>query len=324
MKNKQKSPNLEKIMDEIDVVVDDIKSIKIQWATNVARAAFVALRQGILSAHFANKEEFYAFLKESIGHLVSARATEPMLQNGMKCALWTYEKVKNKSLSDIVAAIDETLQDFLDEIYAWDKLGAGVGAELVKNGNLIMTHCHSGSVVKVIRSAWESGKKFEMVNTETRPLYQGRITAQDMMDIGVPTTLITDDMWPYYIDETYADTPNIDMLIIGCDAIKPDGSIINKVWSFSLALSAWYNKIPVYIVGSLTKLDAEDKVKIELRDGREIWPTAPEDLNILNFAFDTVPAKFITWFITKFGVVKPEDVMKNVKTDYPWIVENKK
>ncbi|NOZ45057.1 MAG: hypothetical protein GXP45_08190 [bacterium] len=101
---------------------------------------------------------------------------------------------------------------------------------MIKDSFHVMTHCHSGSVVKVIKEAWESKKKFEMVNTETRPLYQGRITSQELLDIGVPTTLITDDMGPYYIDQTIKkNMPKIDMLILGCDVIKPDGSIINKV-----------------------------------------------------------------------------------------------
>lgn len=180
-----------------------------------------------------------------------------------------------------------------------------------------MTHCHSGSVVKVMQEARNRGTKFEVINTETRPLYQGRITAQDMLHIGIPTTLITDDMAPYYIDRTINDTPKVDMFIIGCDAIKPNGNVINKVGSFGIALSAYNSGIPVYVVGSLTKYDAEDKIAIELRDGAEVWPEAPRGLNIVNFAFDTVPAKFITGIISRYGVIQTQQLPDIVAKNYP-------
>jgi len=317
MKNKQ---ILNKIMNEIDIVVENIKSIKIQWATNVARAAFTVLRQWILSADFVSKEDFLLFLEKAIEHLVNARKTEPMLQNGMKQALRTYEKLKNKNLEDIIVQIDDVLQDLLDNIYIWDKLRADVGYKLIRPGYRVMTHCHSWSVVKVISKAWESGLKFEMINTETRPLFQWRLTAKDMLEIGVPTTLITDDMWPYYLSGMDFDTPQIDILIIGCDAIKSDGSVINKVGSFGLALSAYHSGVPVYVVGGLTKYDSENKIKIEMRDGREVWPHAPQDLNILNFAFDIVPAKFITGIVSRDGILKPCDVKETVEKKYPWMM----
>lgn len=321
MKNKQDlyHSDLIKILDEIELVVDDIKSIKIQWATNVARAAFTVLRQGLLAAKFSSKEEFSRFLHDAVRLLVESRPTEPLLQNGMKYALWIYTESVKKQLDELVLLVDDALQDLLDRIREGDVIRSEVWAELFKDWIRAFTHCHSGSVVKVVRKAWESGKRFEMVNTETRPLYQGRITAQDLLDIGVPTTLITDDMWPYYIDDTTPDTPKIDFLILWCDAIKPDGSVVNKVGSFWLALSAYHSGVPVYVVASFMKMDMEDKVRIELRDGSEIWPHAPKGLNILNFAFDTIPAKFVTWFITRFGIVKPENMNKIVLEKYPWM-----
>lgn len=322
MKKKQisKTSHLDRIMSKIDFVVEDIKSIKIQWATNVARAAFTVLREGMLEAEFVDKKDLLSFLKKAINHLVSVRSTEPMLQNGMKYALRVYKKLEKEDISDIVAWIDDALQELLDRIYEWDQIRSEFWSVLIRDWFRVMTHCHSGSVIKIIRKAWKEDKKnFKMVNTEARPLYQWRITAQDLLDMWIPTTLITDDMWPYYIDQTLEDTPKVDMLILWCDAIKPDGSIINKVGSFSLALSAWHSWIPVYIVGSLTKYDAENKIKIELRDGSEIRPMAPEGLNILNFAFDTVPAKFITGIVSRSWILKPEDVAEIIAKNYPWM-----
>jgi len=88
--------------------------------------------------------------------------------------------------------------------------------------------------------------------------------------------MITDDTAPFFVDNIYESDTNIGVVIIGSDAIKIDGSIYNKVGSFSIALSAWHSKIPVYIVGSLTKVDIENTVKIEQRSGKELRPDAPK------------------------------------------------
>ena len=129
--------------------------------------------------------------------------------------------------------------------------------------------------------------------------------------------MITDDSAPFFVDNLYESHVDIDMVIIGSDAIKMDGSVYNKVGSFAIALAAWHSKIPVYIVGSLTKIDTENTVKIEQRPGKELRPEAPKGLDILNYAFDKVPAKFITGIITEYGIIKPKDIKKTVKKQYP-------
>lgn len=157
-----------------------------------------------------------------------------------------------------------------------------------------MTHCHSGSVLKVITTAREQGKKIHVYNTETRPLYQGRRTSQALVKAGIPDTLITDDSAPFFTDNLYESDVNINLVLIGSDCIKLNGNVYNKIGSFAIAMAAWHSKIPVYIVGSLMKVDAEGKVSIEKRPGKEVRPAAPKGLKIVNYAFDMVPAKFIT------------------------------
>jgi len=307
------------ILERVENVVRDIRSIKIQWATNVAKESFRVLRDGISEISVNSKEEFLDFLKNAIKMLMSARPTEPMLFNGMKYVLWEYDRDKTLSLDKIMDKVDDALDFLLDLIEKWDQLRAKVWAEIIKDGYKVFTHCHSGSVVKVIREARNQWKKFEMYNTETRPLYQWRLTSANLLEIWVPTTLVTDDTASYFIDNTVEPDIAINMVIIGCDAIKRDGSVINKVWSFSLALSAWNSGIPVYVVWSLTKTDFDNVVHIETRSGKEIWPDAPADLKIINYAFDTVPAKFITGVITRDGIVKPNEVENIVSKKYPWM-----
>jgi methylthioribose-1-phosphate isomerase len=162
-------------------------------------------------------------------------------------------------------------------------------------------------------------KNFEVRNTETRPLYQWRKTSIDLLEDGIKTTMVTDDSAPYFIDKTVDKNVEIDMVIIWCDALKLNGNAVNKVGSFSISLSAKVSKIPLYIIWNLTKVDAENKVKIETRPGSELRPDAPKELTIVNYAFDTVPSKNITWIVTEFGIIKPRDIKKYTKKYYPWM-----
>jgi translation initiation factor 2B subunit (eIF-2B alpha/beta/delta family) len=96
---------------------------------------------------------------------------------------------------------------------------------------------------------------------------------------------------------------------------------MNKVWSFAIGLSAWHSGVPLYIVGSLLKIDMTNTIGIETRSWKELWADAPEWLNIINYAFDLVPAKCITWIITEFGVIRPENLLAEVQKRYPWMLE---
>lgn len=132
--------------------------------------------------------------------------------------------------------------------------------------------------------------------------------------------MITDDTAPFFVDNLYESDTHIDMVIIGSDAIKINGNVYNKVGSFAIALSARHSKIPVYVVGSLLKVDMENTVKIEQRSGKELRSDAPKGLKIINYAFDMVPAKFITGIITEYGIIKPKDIKQAVKKHYPWMI----
>jgi translation initiation factor 2B subunit (eIF-2B alpha/beta/delta family) len=108
---------------------------------------------------------------------------------------------------------------------------------------------------------------------------------------------------------------------LGSDCIKVNWDTINKVWSFSISLSARHSGIPLYIVWSLLKIDMDNTIGIETRDWKELWPDAPDWLEIVNYAFDMVPAKCITWIVTEFGVFRPENLMKEVQKHYPRMLE---
>lgn len=300
---------------KIQHIADDIKTITIQGATNIAKEACKIMKSEIESQTFPSEEEMKMFVLQGSQILIDARETEPLLRNGMK-----YAKSKlnaGATQSEIAAAFGE----YLGWIEREELARPIIGAALIQDGENIVTHCHSGSVVKVLTTARNQGKKIHVYNTETRPLYQGRKTSMDLLKAGVPDTMITDDMAPFFVDNNYENDINIHRVFLGSDCIRPNGDTFNKVGSFAISMAAEESNVPLYIVGSLLKIDMTWTIGIETRAWSEIWAEAPKELNILNYAFDMVPAKNITGIITEFGLIKPQDLKSEVQKRYPWMLE---
>lgn len=306
-------------LENIFSVAKDIQSITIQWATNIAREWIKILWVEIAKQKFESIQELENFLFTSCKMLSEARETEPMLFNWLKyCKQKYYEKLqKTKNIKTLQNTISKAAKDYVDEIQKEEKVRTITWEKLIKSGFNIMTHCHSWSVIKILTTARNNWKKIHVYNTETRPLYQWRKTSKDLVEAWVPNTMITDSSAPFFTDNLYESHVDINMVIIGSDAIKLNWDIYNKIWSFSISLAARHSKIPVYIVWSLLKIDTENKVGIEVRDAKELREDRPKWLEIINYAFDMVPAKFITWIITEFGIIRPKDLKKAVKKYCP-------
>lgn len=308
--------NMVKVDDIIVKIAADIGTITIQWATNIAREACKVMEKQLRSRKFSSKKELKIFFDKSTKLLIQARETEPLLRNGMKYA-------RSKLLH---GASQLELADAFAEYLTWieeeEKIRPELGAWLIDDGDNIVTHCHSGSVVKVLVTAWDDWKKIHVYNTETRPLYQWRRTSKDLVSAGVPDTMITDSSVAFFVDNLYDNEIHINKVFLWADCIRTNWDTINKVWSFSIGLSAWHSGVPLYIVWSLLKVDVTNTIGIETRPGSELWSEAPKWLDIINYAFDLIPAKCITGILTEFGVIRPENILKEIEKRYPWMLES--
>ena len=300
----------------VEKIAQDIKDITIQWATNIAREACKIMQTELLNQKFKDSKELSEFFNKGSQMLIDARETEPLLRNAMK-----YAKSKLKSWAN-ANKIADAFGEYLWWIEREEKIRPKIWAELIHNWDIIFTHCHSKSVIDTLIKARNDWKKIHVYNTETRPLYQWRKTSQDLVNAWVPDTMVTDDTAPYFIDNTIEEKIDINKVFLWSDCIKPNWATINKVWSFSIWLSAWHSGIPLYIVWSLLKIDIEKNIWIETRSWNELRPEAPKWLNIVNYAFDMVAPKCITWIITEFWVIRPENLMKAVEKYYPRMLED--
>lgn len=303
--------------------IEQIKSVKIQGATRIALAVAKALKSLSRDSATKTRSEFINEVKEAGAYLANARLTEPMADNAVEFIVYQLKKNKDASVDELKKTLNEAIDYFFSLNEKNEQKMIRAGEQLIKFGDRIFTHCHSTSVIDVLLAAKKNKKRCEVFQTETRPLYQGHLTARELIKHGIKNTLVVDSAASYLISKISGPRFQIDKVLIGCDAISRDGSCVNKVGSFGLALAAYLNKIPVYVVTPSLKINEDVKnaraLKIEQREAREVWDAAPRGLKIYNPAFDLVPAEMITGYACEFGVVKPVDLMKKVKDNYPWL-----
>ena len=172
----------------------------------------------------------------------------------------------------------------------------------------ILTHCHSTNVLQALIYAKKHGKRFEVFNTETRPLFQGRKTAKQLSKANIKVTMIADNAVGDALEKG-GTLEKADVLIIGADALLKNGDVINKIGSNMFAEIAHDNKVPVYILADSWKFSRRP-VKIEERAHKEIWKYAPKHVKIKNPAFETVKAKYIKAIVSELGILEPKAFVK--------------
>lgn len=259
-------------------ILRDISHVKIQGANNIAingiRAA--VLKQDDLS----------------LKRISSARPTEPLLQNSIK----VLKNSKNKKAAAKV--LIEYIEDSKNKI-------AKEGAKLVKEGMNVFSHCHSSTVLDILKYAKKYQKKdFVVYTLEVEPLLQGRMTAKELADYGIKVIIFPD----LAAEEALK---KCDIFFFGSDAYLPSG-VVNKIGTSVLAHLAKEHDIPRYSCG--VSLKYVRKIEIEKRSGREVWDARNEKITVVNPAFDLTKKKYLSGIISEFGVLKYSQFIKKAKT----------
>lgn len=252
-------------------ILRKIKNVEIQGARNIAKSA--------LHAYFL----FPTLKSKKI--LLSLRPTEPMLSNVL-------ERIEKQSKGEILSHFEEAQNKINEFVF-----------KVIKNGDKIFTHCHSTNVVNSLIHSKKHGKKFEVYNTETRPLFQGRKTSTELRRAGIKATTFIDSASLIAIKkESRADKIYSTKIFLGADALLKTG-VINKVGSRMITELAKKEKVPVYIIADSWKF-TNKKVPIEQRKLNEIWNNAPKNVLIKNPAFEFIPKEEITAIISEKGILK--------------------
>lgn len=301
-------------------MADAIKTMKIRGAPLLGAAAAYALALAAYNSKVKNSNEL---LKELEKAAEAIRVTRPTAVN----LFWALDRILSKAQSfsgntkELASLVVGEACRIADEDAEGNRLIGKNGAELIQDGDTVLTHCNAGALATVeygtalgvLRTVWEQHKKIKVFAAETRPLLQGaRLTAYELKQLGIPVTLVTDGMIGYLMFKHL-----VDKVVLGADRIVQD-AVINKIGTYTTAVLAREHKVPFYVAAPKSTFDMTHKsaeVVIEERNPDEVTHIgeqriAPEGVAAFNPAFDITPLEYVTAIITESGILYKEGMRR--------------
>lgn len=310
------------VRQEVRETATQIAEMEIRGAATIARAAADALRTQAVESTASDVDALDRELHAAARELHATRPTAVSLPNALR---YVFERAGGTDVDTLRQSVVRATREFdrrLDSAQA--DLGR-VGANRIRDGDTIMFHCHSTDVLSMVETAREQGDELTAIVKETRPREQGRITATELDEMGVPVTYIVDSAAHRYLDE-------VDHVCVGADSIAADGTVVNKIGTNGLAVSARERGVEVVVAAQTLKLDPNTlsghTVDIEHREEAEILDADERaevgNVNIENPAFDATPPRYVDAIITEEGQFPPESIVTLMRDLYgtrpsaPW------
>lgn len=305
-------------------VATAIKIMNIRGAPAIGVAAAMGLALASIEYKKLPKEKFLEKMSDAVALIRSTRPTASNL-------FWAVDRIwkiiskypdNPENLSELV--IEEAQLMAQEDINVNKAIGKN-GAKLLKEGDVVLTHCNAGSLATVqygtalapVRAAIEEGKKISVIADETRPRLQGaRLTAYELQYDKIPVHVISDTSSGLLMR-----LRKINKVIVGTDRVTSD-AVFNKIGTYLVALAANDNGIPFYVAAPTSTLSLDetvDDVTIEQRDSSEVSnilgkvQIVPDGVECVNYAFDITPFRLVTGIITEDGVFTPEELLKKYK-----------
>jgi methylthioribose-1-phosphate isomerase len=296
-------------------VAEAIRGMAIRGAPAIGVAAALGLALGARST----AAEGEALCGEFEGMCRDLAVTRPTAVN----LFWAIERMRrrfaesapSKSLRDDLLREALAIQE--EDLASCRRMG-DLGSELLPDDARVLTHCNAGALATagygtalgVIRSAARQGKIRQVFADETRPYLQGaRLTAWELLEDGIPTTLIADSMAGFMMARG-----EVNVVVVGADRIARNGDVANKIGTYSVAILAREHGIPFYVAAPVSTIDLDtadgSAIPIEERSPDEITHhggrrLAPAGVSVRNPAFDVTPARYVTAIVCERGVARP-------------------
>ncbi len=310
--------------DDFRDVAKSIKVMNIRGAPAIGVAAAMGIALATIEYKNLPKEKFLTKIKEAANII---RSTRPTASNLFWAVDRVWKIINNypddpKNLSELV--VEEAKIMAQEDINVNKSIGKN-GATLLKDGDVILTHCNAGSLATVqygtalapVRAAIEEGKKISVIADETRPRLQGaRLTAYELQYDNIPVKVISDTSSGLLMS-----LGKIDKVIVGTDRVTSD-AVFNKIGTYLVALAAKDNNIPFYVAAPSSTLSLNEAVKdvtIEQRDSSEVSnilgkvQIIPNGVECINYAFDITPFKLVSAIITEDGIFSPKELLAKYK-----------
>jgi len=297
----------EELHPEVRETARRIAEMDVRGAAAIADAAAAAVATQAEQSEVESAAALRAELRAAARELHDTRPTAVSLPNALRYVLSGLESEDAATLRRSVRRRAGRFRADLDA--AQERLGR-IGSGRFTDGDVVMTHCHSTDAIACIEAAVEAGTDLEAVVKETRPRNQGHITARRLRELGLDVTLIVDSAGHRFMNDA-------DHLLVGADSIAADGSVINKIGTAGLAVSARDRGVPIVVAAQSLKLDPRTltggAVTIEQRDAEEVIDAETRaeigDIEVSNPAFDVTPPRHVDAIVTEHGQFPPESIV---------------
>ncbi len=310
--------------DDFRDVAKAIKVMNIRGAPAIGVAAAMGVALATIEYKNLPKEKFLTKMEEAANII---RSTRPTASNLFWAVDRVWKIINNypddpKNLSELV--VEEAKIMAQEDINVNKSIGK-IGATLLKDGDVVLTHCNAGSLATVqygtalapVRAAIEEGKKISVIVDETRPRLQGaRLTAYELQYDNIPVKVISDTSSGLLMS-----LGKVNKVIVGTDRVTSD-AVFNKIGTYLVALAAKDNNIPFYVAAPSSTLSLNETIKdvtIEQRDSSEVSnilgkiQIIPNGVNCLNYAFDITPFRLVSAIITEDGIYSPKELLTKYK-----------
>ena len=294
-------------------VANAIKTLVIRGAPAIGVSGAFGLALAALQSNASTKEEMINDLNSAKNVLFETRPTAVNLAWGLEKIMQVARSCKDPE--EIKKIVVETAKQMADQDVQINMTMGKHGSKLFDDNDTVLTHCNAGALATVgygtalgvIRASKESGKNIKVIATETRPVQQGsRLTAFELKHDGIDVSLIPDTAVGYTLANNL-----VNKIIVGADRILKTGHVFNKIGTYQVALLAKQHNVPFYVAAPLSTFDLNsnpEDIVIEQRKSSEVTgigekKTAPDDINVINPAFDMTPPELISGIITENGVI---------------------
>ena len=299
---------------------EKIKSMEIRGAGRIAREAAEALRHHAAEIRAVDIMSFRREMDAAAQILIATRPTAVSLPNAVHMVMSGLERAV--TIEEARNGVINRAEQFIHSSRHAVENIVQFGARHIRDGDTLLTHCNSEAALGCIIEAHRSGKEIEVFATEVRPRNQGYITIRTLNDAGIKTNFIVDSAVRSFINE-------VDLVIIGADAVTVNGAVVNKIGTSQVAHTAHEARVNVLVAAETYKFAPRtiigELITIEERAGNEILTdeiarTLPQ-VTVRNPAFDVTPAEYIDLIVTEAGAIPPQMAYIIIRDYLGWGIE---
>lgn len=279
----------------VESLIRELAEDNISGAAELARDAVEVLAVLAKQAEASDLGSFLGELSATGRRVIQAQPAMAPLFNLVNGVLSNLDAAG--SLEEARQQVQASARGFAEELASSGERIAVEALTLLSDGCTVLTHSRSSTVLAALLLARSKGLEFEVVCTESRPLYEGRKVAEVLGKDGIRTTLVTDASVSHVV-------PRVDLVMVGADSVSGEG-LVNKMGTCGVALAARAHGVPFYALCGTEKFlpSSYPYFEIEARDPEEVWPGYPQAVEVLNYYFEVTPLEYVSGLVTEKGML---------------------